>query len=168
MKRLLRTIRRSEDGQAIVELALVLPILLLVVLGIFDFGRAVNYWNDETHVASLAARYASVGTLPTAAQDKTCGGKSTLTEYVKCEVKIDSPELAEGSSGKSGAQGAVAVCVSIPEAKVGGSVTVKVSAKYKWLPFFKFGFTESGLAGSATSRLEQIPPAGFATTTGSC
>jgi hypothetical protein len=164
----LRINPRAEDGQALVELALVLPVLLLVVLGIVDFGRAVNYWNDETHVANLAARYASVGTLPTASQDPTCGGKSTLTEYVKCEVKIDSPELAEGSSNGNGAQGGVGVCVSIPEAKVGAPVTVKVTTKYKWLPFFKFSFTESAMSGSATGRLEQTPPAGFATTTGSC
>jgi hypothetical protein len=166
--RLIPTIRRSEDGQAVVELALVLPVLLVVVLGILDFGRAVNYWNDETHVASLAARYAAVGTLPTAAQDPTCGGKSSLTEYVKCEVKVDSPELAEGGGSGNGAQGAIGVCVSIPEPKVGAPVTVKLNAKYKWLPFFNFKVTEASLSGTATSRLEQTPPAGFATTTGSC
>src|ERR1700720_2211329 len=75
--RLFRSLRESEDGQAVVELALALPILLIVVLGIVDFGRAVNYWNDENHVANLAARYAAVGTLP--GSGATCGGKSTLT-----------------------------------------------------------------------------------------
>ena len=38
-----------------VEFALVLPILLLVLFGIFDFGRAINYWIDATHMSNEAA-----------------------------------------------------------------------------------------------------------------
>ena len=169
LKRLLVTARRSEDGQAVVELALALPVLLIVVLGIVDFGRAVNYWNDETHLANLAARYAAVGTLPTSG---ACSGKPTLTAFVECEAELDSHELANGNAGSTGTKGKIAVCVSIPaEATVGSSVTVKVSTIYRWLPQVVGGaLSEFGtkLTGTATMRLEQVPPAGFATTTGTC
>jgi Flp pilus assembly protein TadG len=171
LKRLSTTTRKAEDGQAVVELALALPVLLIVVLGIVDFGRAVNYWNDETHLANLAARYAAVGTLPTSG---TCSGKSTLTAYVECEAEIDSPELANGSQGSTGTKGKIGVCVSIPsEPTVGSPVTVKVSSTYRWLPLPKVlggssSLGETKLVGSATMRLEQVPPAGFATTTGTC
>jgi Flp pilus assembly protein TadG len=43
---------RSEDGQALVEFALVLPVLLLLVLGLVEFSRA---WNTQ-QVLTDAAR----------------------------------------------------------------------------------------------------------------
>jgi Flp pilus assembly protein TadG len=63
MRRHIRDIRvhaRKERGAAAVEFALVLPILLVVLLGIIDFG--LYFYNDLqlTHVARDAARYLSV------------------------------------------------------------------------------------------------------------
>ena len=51
----------EERGAALVEFALVLPILLVILLGILDFG--LYYYNDLqlTHAARDAARYLSVG-----------------------------------------------------------------------------------------------------------
>ena len=37
-----------------VELAIALPLLLIVLLGIVEFGRALVYWNDTTQIASVA------------------------------------------------------------------------------------------------------------------
>ena len=53
--------RRTERGQAIVELALTLPLLLLVVLGIFDFGLMFQRFEIVTNAAREGAR---VGVLP--------------------------------------------------------------------------------------------------------
>jgi Flp pilus assembly protein TadG len=175
MKRLFSNFRDCEDGQAVVELALAIPVLLVVVLGIADFGRAVNYWNNDTHMANLAARYAAVGALPTTEQDKTCGGKTTVTAYVECEAGIDSAELKNGSGESTGAK-PIKVCVSIPEEKTGGQVTVRVTTRYNWLPLPKVlggqypKFAESELTGSATMRIEQVTAStpGFKTTTGTC
>src|SRR4051812_48579124 len=50
----------NEQGVALVEFALVLPLLLLVIFAIVDFGRALAFWNDQTHLASEAGRYAVV------------------------------------------------------------------------------------------------------------
>jgi Flp pilus assembly protein TadG len=168
--RLLRQLRESEDGQAVVELALALPILLVVVLGIIDFGKAVNYWNDETHVANLTARYAAVGRLPEFGE---CGKSATPAAFAQCEAKLDSSQLASGSKGSTGAQGALGVCVSIPKAQVGEPVEVKITTSYSWLKLPKvlggsFKFASTSLSGTATMRLEQVPPSGFATTTGKC
>ena len=58
---------RDESGTALVEFAFVLPLLLVLVLGIADFGRAFNYWIDSTHLANVAARYAAVNKNPGAA-----------------------------------------------------------------------------------------------------
>jgi Flp pilus assembly protein TadG len=46
----------NEDGQAMVEMALVLPILLLVVTGILTFGLAFNNYVLLTEATSVGAR----------------------------------------------------------------------------------------------------------------
>lgn len=53
--------RDKERGQALVELALVLPILLLVLMAIFDFGRIFHGYLNVTTAAREAARQASLG-----------------------------------------------------------------------------------------------------------
>lgn len=52
--------RGREKGAAAVEFALVLPILLVILMGVIDFG--LYFYNDLqlTHVARDAARYLSV------------------------------------------------------------------------------------------------------------
>ena len=47
-----------------VEMALVMPILLFLALGIVDFGRAINYWNDVNQIAADGARFAAVNKNP--------------------------------------------------------------------------------------------------------
>ena len=48
--------RRDGRGQALVELALILPILLMLLLGIFEFGRAWNTKQVITDAAREGAR----------------------------------------------------------------------------------------------------------------
>ena len=53
--------RGAERGQALIEFALVLPILLLVVFGITEFGRALMTVNVLNAAAREGARVACVG-----------------------------------------------------------------------------------------------------------
>src|SRR5436190_21746706 len=84
----------SEKGTALVEFALILPILLLILFGLLDFGKAFNYWNDETHLAAEGARWAVVDSNP--------GGSQSLQEYI--QQQADSAELRD----------LAVVCVSFP------------------------------------------------------
>jgi Flp pilus assembly protein TadG len=43
---------KSQRGQALVEFALILPILLAVMIGIFDFGGAYNQKNNLSFLAN--------------------------------------------------------------------------------------------------------------------
>lgn len=47
---------RSDSGAAAVEMALVLPLLLLVLFGLVDFGRAFNAQMQVTQAAREAVR----------------------------------------------------------------------------------------------------------------
>ena len=53
--------KHRQRGQAVIELALCLPLLLLVVLGIFDFGFMFQRYEVVTNAAREGAR---VGILP--------------------------------------------------------------------------------------------------------
>jgi len=54
--------RRGHDqrGQAMVELALVLPLLIMLLVGIISLGVGVFYQQQLTNAAREAARYASI------------------------------------------------------------------------------------------------------------
>lgn len=52
---------KKNDGQAMVELALILPVLLLIIMGIFEFGFMFNNYLTLNNVSREAARYASLG-----------------------------------------------------------------------------------------------------------
>lgn len=52
---------KSQRGQATVELALTLPILLLLVFGMIDFGRIFHAYLTLEHAGREAARIASIG-----------------------------------------------------------------------------------------------------------
>jgi hypothetical protein len=55
-----RGFREDERAQALVEFALVLPIFLLLVTGIFDVARAVWQENSLAYAAREGTRYAIV------------------------------------------------------------------------------------------------------------
>lgn len=74
---------RSERAAAMVEFAIVLPILLLLVFGIIDFGRALYTLNNLTAAVREGARLASTQISP----DPTTGGSmsavsTAVTNYV--------------------------------------------------------------------------------------
>lgn len=48
---------RSDSGAALVELAIVTPLLLLMVLGLCDFGRVVYHSIILSHAARAGAQY---------------------------------------------------------------------------------------------------------------
>lgn len=136
--------RYSEDGQAAVEFALVVPLLCLIILAILHFGKVMNYWLDLNHVASEGARKAAVNAFGTDAGYET---------YIR--GRLETGELRTGGTTSIPSPATVAVC--LPEGSdVGDPVTVQVAVGYS-LPFI--GSTVA-LRGTATMRLEQ--PADYA------
>jgi hypothetical protein len=76
-----RTIRGKENGASLIEFALLMPLLLLLVLGIIEFGWLFSQNNDVKHGAREGARAAAVD----------LGGNSVLLERT-----CDSMDLASG------------------------------------------------------------------------
>jgi Flp pilus assembly protein TadG len=71
---------RNEKGQSLVELALVLPLVLLLLVGLFDFGR-IFYTYTHLHLASQeSVRLAGLGK-----------SDSEVTQFVKDYIHIGDP-----------------------------------------------------------------------------
>jgi hypothetical protein len=51
---------RRDDGQSLVEFALILPVLLLIITGLFDVARATWQENTLAYAAREGTRYAIV------------------------------------------------------------------------------------------------------------
>src|SRR4029079_1660321 len=62
MRRIIRRVRgiRSERGAALVEFALVVPLLMLMMCATIDFGLAVYTLNNLTAAAREGGRYGAV------------------------------------------------------------------------------------------------------------
>ena len=54
---------KSENGQSVVEFALVIPLLLIIILGILEFGWILNAQITLTSAARESARAAAVSTV---------------------------------------------------------------------------------------------------------
>src|SRR5512142_1919010 len=52
---------RRRKGQTLVEFALTLPILLLLMFGVIEFGRIFQAWVTLQNAARTAIRYAVTG-----------------------------------------------------------------------------------------------------------
>ena len=150
---------RSERGAALVEFALVLPVLMILLLGILDFGKAINYWIDQTHLANMGARWAAVGTWPGSV---SCSSSTCLHQYIRAQGETG--ELRDGrpasANGSIRTQPGFQVCVAYPEgAIVGRPVEVTVRTTYHWLGYIagKLSIASTPINGKATMRLEQQP-----------
>jgi Flp pilus assembly protein TadG len=51
-------LRRDQRGTALIEMAFTLPLLLLISIGIIEFGRAFQTWQIVTNAAREGARVA--------------------------------------------------------------------------------------------------------------
>ena len=68
---------RREEGTAIIEAAFTLPIMLLVCIGILEFGRAYQSWQVVTNASREGARVAVLPEYP----------DSSVTDRVKTYLK---------------------------------------------------------------------------------
>jgi len=74
-----RWMRGADRGAAAVEFALLLPLLLILVFGIIDFGRMLNAQITLTEAAREGARASVLGTSVSTRVNQLTGGLGTTT-----------------------------------------------------------------------------------------
>lgn len=114
MRSLDRGQRECRKGQALVEFALVIPLFLLLLVGLFDLGRAVFAYNTLTNAAREGARIAIVNqykpSIIQRAKDQTA-----IVELNDPSVSIDFYQVnADGTADTSTQCALVAVgCLAV-------------------------------------------------------
>jgi Flp pilus assembly protein TadG len=85
--------RHSERGNALIETAITIPILLLLMVGIFEVGRAFETWQVLTNAAREGARMSvtpNSNTTTTEALVRQYMSDGQLGNYASADVDVDS------------------------------------------------------------------------------
>ena len=136
---------KRDDGVAMTEFALILPIFMVIVAGLLAFGRAFFYWIDANHLANETARWAVV--------DRNPYAPTTLQQHVRDSSTV---EFENG----------VRVCIDFPDGStpaVGDRVRVRIQK-----PFYVRSDPQDRAdhdQGASTMRIERFAGAGTAPTT---
>jgi Flp pilus assembly protein TadG len=127
----------------LVEFAIVLPVLLMLILGIIDFGRFINFSDQQTQMAAQAARFAAVDVNPSTTQ--------TLQAYIASQAS--GGLQTTGGDVTSAAQ----VYLYYPTGSsnaVGNAVRACVVSNVKLLPLL--GGTTWNIVEAASMRIEKV------------
>jgi Flp pilus assembly protein TadG len=153
----LRRLIRSERGTAVVEFALIATPLFLLVFGLVEFGRALNYYNDLTQLAGQGARAAIVSRNPDGTAVGTanadCGANN---QTIQCQIAKTYPTDAELKNGISVCLGVLDPTTGMINAPattpaVGDPITMRT--KFTFTPVTSF-FPSITLTSTQTERLE--------------
>ncbi len=138
----------KDKAQAMIEFALVFPVLLLIIYGIIEFGRLLFILSSVTTAAREAARYGSaaghIGDYVTP-HYRHCAGMreaarrgAILVEIPDTAVDIDY-DHGPGTSQFGTCAPAVAIASLNPEAVLGDRVVVRIEVPYEpVIPFVNF------------------------------
>jgi Flp pilus assembly protein TadG len=99
-KRLTGHPRDREDGQSLVEFALVIPIFLLVLFAIVDFGMAFHAWITVTNSAREGARLGSVHA-PAASIEQRVRDTADTLDQGNLTVTVTNADDQGGQPGES-------------------------------------------------------------------
>jgi Flp pilus assembly protein TadG len=105
----------EDSGQALVELALALPLLLLILVGIFEFARAYSMKQSIVNAAREGARTAVVQTTPNQTAVETIVNTYLASNNMTgatVTIEVAAPDGTVKSLGTATAGDAVSVIVS--------------------------------------------------------
>jgi Flp pilus assembly protein TadG len=125
---------RDREGSAAVEFAIAVPIMLLLLFGVFDFGRMMWLTSSVKHAATEGVRYAMVR----GAESTAPATSDQISTYVKSRAAgVNADDLA------------VAVSWS-PDNNPGSLITVQVDYQYEFLLSRMLPFGPVDLSGAST------------------
>ena len=161
----MRGIRRdADDGQSAVELAMLLPFIILLLLVIVEFGFVLHTYVTVNNAASEAARFASV---------------AHISDPGVCAPDSIEDRAVDAGLGRVDCAGVAVTYQDFGTAGInkGDGVAVRLTAEY--VPFTPIAAFFSALSmgtfpatftmvACADARLEQAPPGGSTTIGADC
>lgn len=170
----LRKLARETRGAEIAEAAAVLPLMFLILLGIFWFGQAFSIYGAITRAAEDGARAAAApycvtcSSVNTPATNAVTAVNTSLLasrlDPTKIQALSSSPTVLACQGGSTGCATVTGsnVCVQAPvqiSSTSGGSSVCGVSVTFQypfqfWLPFTSLNKQRILLKASARVRME--------------
>ena len=90
--------RDSERGAAAVEFAILLPLLLMLVLGTIEFGRAYNAQITLTNAARDGVRVMAINNDPTAAKTAAQNAAASLSNTIPAsDITLNTTTCSSGN-----------------------------------------------------------------------
>lgn len=152
-------IRRSERAQSLAEISILLPVFLILVFGIIDFGMGLRAYIQVAQATREGARFGLLGNQPgsfSAGGSGDCNGSTDTNVVGKVCSTIDGLDLSDVDS----------VTVSCPDgggtAPCASGDTIEVHASYNYhyitpvksiINFFSGGNLSDTITVSATSTM---------------
>ena len=137
--------RRSRRGASLVELAFIVNLLLLMILGVFEYGRIVMLRQALQNAAREGARLAAVGAASTS-KVTTAQIQSTVISYLAGQnvpsVTVSVYQVNPSTGANLGAW---------DQTPYGGAIAVQVNVSYKPCVPITFGIVPNPLPMKAVS-----------------
>jgi Flp pilus assembly protein TadG len=111
----------EQTGQSLVEFALALPVLLLILLGLADFGRAFYYTTVIANAARFGAEYAAHATVSSP--------NAAFSDQIKLKVCNET-----GLVPYNDASSCSASPIDVPSAQYGPGQDAVVTVTYNFAP----------------------------------
>lgn len=152
MKKIINNIIKSEDGSSLIELALILPVMLLMMVGAVDFGSAFARKLELVNAAKAGSQYALV---VRPLQGDTSGISTTVIDNLGTSVNqstaisVDLYCLCDGASHTC----ANTCGTSASPGYESAYVEVNVSETYQ-TPFFNYTWLVPEFKLSETSTIQ--------------
>jgi Flp pilus assembly protein TadG len=133
----LHRIQQASKGQSLVEFAMVLPLLVILIFGIIDFGMGLRSYISLTNATREGARFAAVGNVA-GAYPANCDGTTNTTVIGRVCVAINGLDLAAVDD----------VSVTYPDGQAPGN-SVIVAAQYTYTFITPLGAIVSRISGGS-------------------
>ena len=141
---------RRDDGVAMTEFALILPIFMVIVAGLLGFGRVFFYWIQANHVANETARWAAVDHNPWRPLCPT----GTPTGANGCQTLQQHGANSASREFNDGAQ-QTTVCIALQGTRQAGEpLKVTVAKPFTFVPILNIGTIT--IRASSTMRIEHL------------
>ena len=140
---ILRLGRLNRKGQALIEFALVLPLVLLLVVGMLEFARAWNLHQVMTDAVREGARRAVL------ADDTVCPGGAASMDSVKAPMW-----RYVAQAGYNPSYATMTVSPAADFKCTGRNITVTLRMPYKLWALGKLGSSSFTMRSSLTVRNE--------------
>ena len=111
---------RGSRGQSLAEFALLLPVLMILVFGVIDFGMGLRSYISLTNATREGARFAAIGN-PIGAYPTNCTGSGNTTVIARVCTASEGLALSNVQN----------VSVSFPNGQGPGN-SVVVTARYTY------------------------------------